>query len=152
MKTSTITIRPLTEADQKGWYNNWQAYLAFYNTTLNDEVTHATWTKILDPATAIYGFAAFEGDNLIGIMHVVLHPNTWNITDCCYLEDLYVDHVCRGMGVGRQLIEYVYQFAQEQKCNRVYWVTGEDNKVARQLYDKLAHLTDMVQYRKDLAQ
>ena len=50
-------------------------------------------------------------------------------------------------GVGRQLIEYVYCFANEKQCNRVYWVTQEGNTPARALYDTLASQTDMVQYR-----
>ena len=87
---------------------------------------------------------------LVGITHVVLHPNTWNTTECCYLEDLYVSEAVRGRGVGRALIEQVYEFANEKNCNRVYWTTQEDNATARKLYDAIAIKTDMVQYRKDL--
>ena len=150
MKTNEITIRPLTESDYSDWHKYWQAYLSFYKTALTAEVTEATWSKILDHAVPIYGFGAFKGTKLVGITHVVLHPNTWNTTECCYLEDLYVDSVARSLGIGRMLIEQVYQFAEAHNCNRVYWVTNADNKTARYLYDKLARQTDMVQYRQDL--
>ena len=128
----------------------WQNYLSFYQASLLLEVTNATWQNIVDSDTAIYGFGAWRGSELVGFTHVVLHPNTWNITQCCYLEDLYVNDSMRGQGIGRRLIEYVYAFADKQKCNRVYWHTQEDNAQARVLYDKVATKTDMVQYRKDL--
>ena len=150
MKTNEVTVKPLTEGDYCDWYKYWQAYLSFYKTSLTEEVTQATWAKILDSNVPIYGFGAFDRTNLVGIAHVVLHPNTWNTTDCCYLEDLYVDGAARGLGIGRALIEKVYQFAEVHNCNRVYWVTDTDNENARYLYDKLARETDVVQYRKDL--
>ncbi|WP_244156657.1 GNAT family N-acetyltransferase [Psychrobacter piechaudii] len=120
MKTNEVTVKPLTEGDYCDWYKYWQAYLSFYKTSLTEEVTQATWAKILDSNVPIYGFGAFDRTNLVGIAHVVLHPNTWNTTDCCYLEDLYVDGAARGLGIGRALIEKVYQFAEVHNCNRVY--------------------------------
>lgn len=117
--------------------------------------TETTWHNILDNTMPVYGFGATlvedgQEDKLVGFTHVVLHPNTWNTNECCYLEDLYVDEVVRGLGVGRALIEHVYEFASMKGCNRVYWTTQEGNAPARKLYDSLANKTDMVQYRKDL--
>ena len=155
MNKIKTTIQLLSEADYAEWYKLWQSYLTFYQTTLADDITAGTWSKLIDPKVPIYGFGAYkhsdEGVELIGISHVVLHPNTWNNTDCCYLEDLYVDSAARGLGIGRALIQQVYQFAEERNCNRVYWVTDEDNITAHHLYNKLANKTDMVQYRKDLS-
>lgn len=150
MSHSQVEIRPLTESDHVSWYKMWQAYLQFYNTSLAETVTASTWSKILDNNSSVYGFAAFKEGQLIGISHVVLHPNTWNTTECCYLEDLYVDNDARGLGVGKALIEHVYQFAHSKNCNRVYWVTDATNTNARHLYNKIALQTDVVQYRKDL--
>ena len=148
--THTIKIKPLTAADYDAWHSLWQDYLTFYKTSLPANITQATWDKILDNEVTIYGFGAWNGEAMVGIAHVVLHPNTWNNSDCCYLEDLYVNNSVRGQGFGRALIDYVYDFAREKGCNRVYWSTQSDNAVARTLYDNIATLTDMVQYRKDL--
>ena len=148
--THTITIKPLTAADYDAWHSLWQDYLTFYETSLLANITQATWDKILDNEVPIYGFGAWDGEAMVGITHVVLHPNTWNNSDCCYLEDLYVNNSVRGHGFGRAVIDYVYDFAREKGCNRVYWSTQSDNAVARTLYDNIATLTDMVQYRKNL--
>lgn len=143
-------ISLLSEADYKAWLDLWQNYLKFYETVLPLSVIEATWQKLLDNDVPIYGFGAWQNDVLVGFTHVVLHPNTWNITECCYLEDLYVSENVRGQGVGRALIEQVYDFANQKNCNRVYWTTQEDNTSARKLYDAIATQTDMVQYRKNL--
>lgn len=148
--TTSIEISPLTQADHDAWLELWQNYLTFYETTLPIETTNATWGNIINDKAMIFGFGAWSDGALVGITHIVLHPNTWNTTNCCYLEDLYVSELIRGQGTGRQLIEHVYKFANEQNCNRVYWTTQENNTPARLLYDTLADKTDMVQYRKNL--
>ncbi|KRU22041.1 GNAT family N-acetyltransferase [Psychrobacter piscatorii] len=150
MNHSSIKITPLSKTDYELWLILWQNYLTFYETSLPSSTTETTWRNLLNESVAIYGFGAWREDVLVGITHVVLHPNTWNTTDCCYLEDLYVADNVRGQGVGRALIEYVYSFAKDQDCNRVYWTTQESNAAARKLYDAIATQTDMVQYRKDL--
>lgn len=149
-KNNSLQISALAEDNYDDWLALWQDYLAFYETTLPVEITTSTWQNLHNQEVAIYGFGAWIEDKLVGITHVVLHPNTWNTTDCCYLEDLYVSTEVRGKGVGRALIEKVYDFASDKNCNRVYWVTQEDNSAARSLYNKLATKTDMVQYRKNL--
>lgn len=141
---------PLASTDYEAWLALWQNYLSFYETSLPLETSQATWRNLVDDNIPIHGFGAWIDDVLVGFTHVVLHPNTWNTTECCYLEDLYVNESVRGQGVGRALIEKAYEFASSKNCNRVYWVTQEDNTAARRLYDTLASKGDMVQYRKNL--
>ncbi|SJM38503.1 Acetyltransferase (GNAT) family protein [Psychrobacter pasteurii] len=149
-KPSKLGINPLVNDHYQSWLTLWQKYLSFYNTSLADSITTNTWQNLLNNNVPIYGFGAWQGDTLVGIVHVVLHPNTWDTTDCCYLEDLFVNNTVRGQGVGRALIERVYQFADSKNCNRVYWVTDKDNTTARHLYDSIANLTDVIQYRHNL--
>lgn len=145
-----IKIASLSNTDYDVWLDLWQRYLTFYETSLPLSTIDTTWRNLLDSDVAIYGFGAWQGVSLVGMTHVVIHPNTWNTTDCCYLEDLYVSEFVRGQGVGRKLIEQVYDFARSKDCNRVYWTTQEGNTTARKLYDTIATQTDMVQYRKNL--
>ena len=150
MNHSSIKITPLSKTDYELWLILWQNYLTFYETSLPSSTTETTWRNLLNESVAIYGFGAWREGVLVGSIHVVLHPNTWNTNACCYLEDLYVADNVRGQGVGRALIEHVYSFAKDKDCNRVYWTTQESNVAARKLYDVIATQTDMVQYRKDL--
>ncbi|MCW9710348.1 GNAT family N-acetyltransferase [Avibacterium sp. 21-586] len=144
-----MEIRLLQAEDFTQWQPLWQGYLTFYQTSLDDVVTQHTWHNI-SSAAQIQGLGAFDGEKLVGFAHIVIHPNTWNTTPCCYLEDLFVAESYRGRGIGKQLIEYIYQLAEKQQFNRVYWMTDRDNHTAQKLYDKLAKQTSMVQYRKDI--
>lgn len=147
---SSIKIAPLSKKDYNAWLVLWQHYLSFYETTLPLSTTEATWNNLLNQDVPIHGFGAWLDDTLVGITHIVLHPNTWNTTECCYLEDLYVSENVRGQGAGRALIQHIYDFAAQKNCNRVYWTTQEGNTEARKLYDAIATKTDMVQYRKNV--
>jgi len=150
MNHLSVEVKLLALADYKFWLILWQKYLTFYETSLPMSTIDTTWRNLINNDVATYGIGAWREDVLVGITHVVLHPNTWNTNACCYLEDLYVANNVRGQGVGRALIEHVYSFAKDKDCNRVYWTTQESNTAARKLYDAIATQTDMVQYRKDL--
>jgi GNAT superfamily N-acetyltransferase len=63
------------------------------------------------------------------------------------LEDLFVDPLIRGKGVGRALIDKVVELAREKKSKRIYWTTQEFNKTARVLYDSITPVSEYVQYR-----
>jgi len=56
----------------------------------------------------------------------------------------------RGKGVGRALIEAVYDRTKVAGSTRVYWLTHETNQTAMALYDKVAERSGFVVYRKML--
>ena len=150
IKNSAIQIKPLSQDSYDIWLSLWQSYLNFYNTVLPISTTENTWQNLHNHEMPIYGFEAWLDNQLVGIAHVMLHPSTWSETESCYLHDLYVLSELRGKGIGRALIEAVYNFARSRECNRVYWTTQEGNTASRLLYDQLADKTDMIQYRKNL--
>jgi GNAT superfamily N-acetyltransferase len=57
----------------------------------------------------------------------------------------------RGKGVGRALIEAVFERARDAGLDRVYWHTDETNQRSMALYDKLADKPGFVMYRKTLS-
>lgn len=68
----------------------------------------------------------------------------------CYLQDLFTAEFARGQGVGRALIEGVYERARTAGAERVYWQTHETNVVAMKLYVQVAERSGFVVYRKQL--
>ena len=141
-------IRPLQPADRERWNELWRGYLQFYKHDLPADLTELTWRRLLDPAHPFQGFAALDGERIAGIVHFHVHASTWARIGYCYLEDLFVDPDCRGLGLGRTLIEAVYRAADEQGAERVYWHTENTNDRAQRLYQQVAELTPFVQFRR----
>src|SRR5262249_26693572 len=114
------------------------------------EVTQMTWSRFFDAYEPVHAIVAERGGELLGLVHYLFHRNTAMIAPTCYLQDLFTRPAERGLGIGRALIEAVYDPAQAAGSPRVYWHTHETNQTARVLYDKVAVLSGFIQYRKDL--
>lgn len=78
---------------------------------------------------------------------MIEHDSCWTLAPYAYLQDLYTDEHYRGMGVAKALIEHVKQYTIQRGCDRVYWLTHQDNQVAQALYDGVARKTGFIQYR-----
>jgi GNAT superfamily N-acetyltransferase len=145
----SFKIRPLVAGDREQWLVLWQGYLTFYESSVPQEVTDLTWSRLLDPEAPVLGFcAATSDDRLLGIVHYLYHPVTWAAGPRCYLEDLFTSAEARGQGVGRALIEAVYAAADARGADQVYWLTQEFNATARRLYDQVAKATPFIKYRR----
>ena len=94
------------------------------------------------------GLIAEVSGKPVGLAHYLFHRHGWRIENVCYLQDLYVEPNVLGAGVGRVLIEAVYQKADEVGCPAIYWLTQEFNRTARRLYDRIAVRTPFILYRR----
>ena len=91
---------------------------------------------------------AWQGDQAIGLVHWVIHRSTWTTGDYCYLQDLFVAKGERSGGIGRKLIQHVFEQASAAGCSRVHWLTHESNSQAKLLYERIGERSGFVQYRK----
>jgi GNAT superfamily N-acetyltransferase len=146
----TLTIRAIEERDKVQWLKLWAGYLEFYKSTISPEQTELTWRRLINNELKMFGFVAESEEGVIGFTHCLFRPSTWTETDYCYLEDLFVDPNIRGKGVGRALMNKVFELAKEKKSKRVYWTTQEFNQTARVLYDSITPVSEFVQYRLPL--
>ena len=147
---SAVIIRPVTADDHAAWLPLWQAYLRFYETALADEVSAVTWQRQLDPQQPTHSALAWVDGKAVGMVHWIYHRSNWTVENSCYLQDLYVDGDQRGKGVGRQLIERVYETARMAGCAKVHWLTHETNAAGISLYEKVAERPGFIQFRKAL--
>jgi GNAT superfamily N-acetyltransferase len=95
---------------------------------------------------------AEKNGQLLGLAHYLFHRSTIQIKPTCYLADLFTIEAARGKGIGRALIEAVYQRAREAGCPKVYWQTHETNLTAMKLYDKVAERSGFLVYRKQVSE
>jgi|SRR5689334_5086748 len=149
-----ITIRAARRDDYAQWKPLWDAYNAFYGregpTALDPGVTRATWERFHDENEPMHALVAEESGKLLGITHYLFHRSTNAIAPICYLQDLFTAPQARGKGIGRALIEAVYEKAGAAGAPRVYWQTHESNTTAQRLYEKLAERSGFIVYRKTL--
>jgi GNAT superfamily N-acetyltransferase len=145
----TQIIRPLRPADEADWRALWSDYLAFYETSVPEEVYASTFARLLgsDPQDFNCLIAEVDGKP-VGLAHYLFHRHGWKIENVCYLQDLYVAPMARGTGTGRALIEAVYSAADAAGAPSVYWLTQDFNHTARQLYDRVARVTPFIRYSR----
>jgi GNAT superfamily N-acetyltransferase len=146
------TIRFVTREDFPQWLPLWEGYNRFYGrfdaTALPDAITQMTWARFFDAYEPVHAMVAEQDGELVGLVHFLFHRSTTSIAPTCYLQDLFTQESTRGKGIGRKLIEAVYQQARLAGASRVYWLTHETNTTAMKLYDKVAERSGFVVYRK----
>ena len=149
MTNSNFQLRALGESDFEDWKVMWGMYLDFYETQLPEDIYTTTFERLLaKDITSQNAIVAVLGDRMVGLVHFIFHPHNWKIEDVCYLQDLYVLDSVRCRGVGRLLIESVYEEADRRGTPTVYWLTQDFNKTARLLYDKIANVTPFIKYNR----
>ncbi|MBV8211917.1 MAG: GNAT family N-acetyltransferase [Verrucomicrobia bacterium] len=147
----SITIRAVAQQDYAQWLPLWDAYNAFYArsgpTALPTEITQTTWSRFFDTYEPVHALVAEFDGQLAGLAHYLFYRSTIHINSICYLQDLFTHQSARGKGIGRALINGVYEQAKYAGCRRVYWHTHETNKTARRLYDQVAENSGFIVYR-----
>jgi GNAT superfamily N-acetyltransferase len=147
-------VRPVEQDDFAAWQPLWNGYNAFYGregeTALAAEVTRATWQRFFDPNEPVFALVAVSEGKLVGLTHYLYHRSTTRLELTCYLQDLFTRESERGRGIGRLLIEGVYQVARTAGVKRVYWQTHEANATGRMLYDKVAKHAGFIVYGQEV--
>ena len=151
MTISTPHLRPLSHGDRDEWQRLWNSYLAFYETTVSEEIYDTTFERLLgndpyDPSGLVLAEGRQGDGPLVGLVHYLFHAHCWKRERVCYLQDLFVDQARRNSGFGRRLIEGVYSAADAAGAPSVYWMTQDFNHDARKLYDKVGVLTPFIKY------
>jgi GNAT superfamily N-acetyltransferase len=149
-----VIVRGVERADFDEWLPLWQGYNAFYgragDTALPADITRMTWARFFDAYEPVHALVAVSDGRLVGLAHYLFHRTTTRIEPTCYLQDLFTAAQQRGTGVGRALINAVFEQARLAGSARVYWLTHESNATAMKLYDRVAQLSGFVVYRKEL--
>jgi GNAT superfamily N-acetyltransferase len=148
--SDALIVRSVKPGDFPQWSPLWEGYNSFYERVVPAEVTAMSWSRFFDAYEPVHAMVAEKDGELLGLVHYLFHRNTAMIAPTCYLQDLFTNAAARGKGVGRALIEAVYERAKVVGSPRVYWMTHEANLTAMKLYDQVAERSGFVQYRKQM--
>jgi GNAT superfamily N-acetyltransferase len=145
-------IRFITKADYDQWRGLWDGYNAFYGragaTALPEKITATTWARFFNADEPMHCLVAEKDGHLLELAHYLFHRSMIAIEPVCYLQDLFALPAVRGQGIGRALIERVYDEARARQASRVYWHTHETNAAAQRLYGTIAEKSGFIVYRK----
>jgi GNAT superfamily N-acetyltransferase len=152
--STPLTVRSVLRTDFAQWLPLWEGYNKFYGrsgpTAVPAEITQMTWARFLDAYEPMHALVAERDGELVGLTHYIFHRHANMLGPICYLEDLFTAEAARGNGVGRALINAVYEQARIAGSTRVYWHTHETNLIAMKLYDQMAERSGFVVYRKEI--
>ncbi len=120
--SNLLTIRPIATTDYSQWQILWEGYNNFYErNSFPIEITHMTWSRFFDTSEPIYALVEEKNGQLLGLVYYLFHRSTIQIELTCYLQDIFTVEKARGQGIGKALIEAVYEQAKIMKSPRVYW-------------------------------
>ena len=144
-----IKINEIQKKDFDEWSSLWQKYLDFYETKLSNDIFKNTFNRLINKKEGdVLGFLAFKENKPIGLVHLISHFHNWKIEKALYLQDLYVLLEYRKNGVGKKLINHVYDYADKKNLSYVYWLTQDFNLEARSLYNKVGKVTPFIKYNR----
>lgn len=152
--TDRVLVRPIELGDYPAWRPLWDGYNAFYgrsgSTALDERITSQTWQRFFDTTENVHAFVAELDSRIVGIVHFLFHRSTSRLADVCYLQDLFTEEAHRGQGIGRHLIQHVFDRAKKVGSSRVYWATYATNSAGRALYDKMTAYRGAIMYAHEL--
>lgn len=93
-------------------------------------------TLFSDKAYAEVVLANYQGKD-VGFALFFHNYSTFLAKPGIYLEDLFVEPACRGVGVGKALITYLAKLAVERDCGRLEWSVLDWNQPAIDFYQSL---------------
>ncbi|KGH30439.1 MULTISPECIES: GNAT family N-acetyltransferase [Comamonas] len=149
-----VVVRAIQPKDFDQWLSLWDCYNAFYGrsgaTGLPREITETTWERFFNPIEPVFAVVAEHEGEVVGLAHYLFHCTTTRLGPVCYLQDLFTAPTRRKLGVGKALINNVYEQAMLAGASRVYWQTQAANEAGRALYDKLARHAGFIVYSHEL--
>lgn len=147
--SQAFKIRPLGPQDRSRWGVLWRGYLEFYAGDVAQDHDDLLFSRLIDPeVNDLNAWVADHAGALVGFVHIVVHSHSWCAQKVTYLQDLFAAPSMRGQGVGRALIQQVYDDADLSGRSTVYWLTKTSNTTARRLYDTIGQPTEFMKYSR----
>jgi ribosomal protein S18 acetylase RimI-like enzyme len=141
-------VREIHSRDREAYLEMWSDFTAAKPSEPGDPAMGTVnFLRMMDPDNPLRGIVIVDDrDCAQGFVCYLAFPFTWSKKNVCYLMDIYVRRVCRGMGYGRLLIEHLVEIGKRDGWYKIFWMTEKDNVLAQRLYDHIARRMDYVRY------
>ena len=135
-----ITISPAGPDDARAIATMLEEMDRFYGSAspepLDHRIRQITEALFADPPAA-HALLAWDGADLVGFAAYSFLWPAVGLTRSLYLKELYVSEARQRSGIGKLLMQAIFDTAAKHGCSRVEWTTDNDNIGALTFYDKL---------------
>ena len=127
-----VKVVPMVRDYVHGWRQLWRINVG---DALPKAAIDHTERLALDRDSGLFALLALsDGDEVVGLLHGVVHPVAGSLHDICYMQDLYVHPARRRQGVATKLLDALSAKGRAEKWDRIYWLTDRANTDAQKLY------------------
>lgn len=92
-----------------------------------------------------------SNEQLIGYASYTFDYSTWDAGLFLYLDCLYLEPKCRGLGIGEEIMQKLREIARQNNCVNIQWQTPDFNKRAIKFYKRMGGLgNNKVRFVRDL--
>jgi ribosomal protein S18 acetylase RimI-like enzyme len=141
-------VRKISSKDRQAYVGMWSDFTSAKPSEPGDPAMgEVNFLRMMTPDNPLQGIVVVDDlDCAQGFVCFLAFPFTWSAKNVCYLQDIYVQRACRGLGYGRLLIEHLVEIAKAQDWYKIFWMTEPDNVLAQHLYDHIARKMGYVRY------
>ncbi len=142
-----IKIEKIQPSDFEEIYRMIREFADFQNAL---ERVSVTVDRMIEQKDFIFGYVARDAFNqIVGYTNYSILYYSW-VGKSIYLDDLYVRPSFRGKGIGKKLMNKVFEIARKEKCNRVRWQVSNWNSKAIEFYKKIGARIDDTELNGDM--
>ena len=141
-------VRAAQTNDRTAWLEMWQGYCEFYEVTIPIDITEVTWSRIVSAKSSVHAVVAvvvrparrpaFQTTLSIRLRGAIARHAISKNSLC--------DHQHAEPALAVRSYDISLHSAAKKSWGRLYWMTRQDNHVARRLYDRFAAHDDFIRY------
>ncbi|MCC7427245.1 MAG: GNAT family N-acetyltransferase [Alphaproteobacteria bacterium] len=140
-------IGPIETRHRADWEKLYAGYAEFYQVKQTAEMRLRVWNWLHDPGHEVEGLICeTEHGHAVGILHFRRFARPLSASMGGFVDDVFVDAVHRGRGLGAAMIKAVGELGQRRGWSVIRWITAENNYRARAMYDEIAGKTHWLTY------
>lgn len=132
-----IAVRPATTADVDQLLKLTEEMDRFYGATEFDDLElrrRQLHEALFSDTPAAKALVAVDQETAVGFAAYSFLWPAVGLTRSLYLKELYVSEAQQRRGIGRALMEALFDVARQYDCSRVEWTTDRDNPGAQAFY------------------
>ena len=134
-------IRKIHLKDKEQWKKLYKDYADFYKVEMNNQILQTVWGWLHNKNHEVDGLVYEIDGNIVGLAHYRRMPRPLKGKDIGFLDDLFVDPYYRGQKIGEKILSELKKISKSKEWNLVRWITHDDNRRAKSLYDRVAEKT-----------